>query len=163
MTGSLATLVAFDALWAGLAACGFAVLFNTPHKMLPTIFLIGAVSHGLRAALMKLGVVGIEAGTLFAGVVIGFAALGFARARHVPVVVFALPSAIPMVPGAFAFKAMLGMLRLVGQSGAADPALATDALVSAIKTALILAAIVVGVGTPSMVFRQEDAAELTGR
>jgi uncharacterized membrane protein YjjB (DUF3815 family) len=157
----LALTLAFDALWSGVAATGFAVLFNTPRSMLLTCFLIGAVSHAVRALVMKLGWVGIEAGTLLAATVIGFAALAFARARRVPVITFALPSAIPMVPGAFAFKAMLGILRLVAGNGATDPALAVAALVAAAKTALILSAIVIGVGSPSLIFRQEDRAELS--
>jgi uncharacterized membrane protein YjjB (DUF3815 family) len=157
----LALSVLFDALWSGVAATGFAVLFNTPRKMLAVCFLIGAVSHACRALLMKLGWVGIEAGTLVAATVIGFSALAFARARRVPVISFALPAAIPMVPGAFAFKAMLGILRLVSGSGTTDPALAVAALVAAAKTALILSAIVVGVGSPSLIFKREDRAELS--
>ncbi len=162
MTSTFWSALLFDALWSGVAATGFAVLFNTPRRLLGICFLIGAVSHACRAALMKLGWVGIEAGTLAAATVIGFSALAFARRMRVPVIAFALPSAIPMVPGALAFKAMLGMLQLVAGSGATDPALAVAALVAAAKTALILAAIVIGVGSPSMVFRQEDRAELGG-
>ena len=163
MSDSLWTLILFDAAWSGVAACGFAVLFNLPRGKLPFCFAIGAISHALRAALMKLGWVGIEAGTLVAAVLIGFSALAVARSQRVPVITFALPSAIPMVPGAFAFKAMLGVLRLVAGSGATDPHLAVDAMVAAAKTALILAAIVLGVGTPRMVFQRKDTAELTPR
>lgn len=150
------SMVAADALWSGVAAIGFAVLFNTPRKMLAVCFLIGAVSHALRAVLMKLGVMGIEAGTLVAAALIGFSSLAFARAWRVPLIAFSLPAAIPMVPGALAFKAMLGVLRLVAAGGSTDPAIAMAALVAAVKTALILAAIAIGVASPSMVFRQEE-------
>jgi uncharacterized membrane protein YjjB (DUF3815 family) len=163
MTHSLWSELALDAAWSGLAASGFAVLFNLPRRFLPWCFVIGAVSHGLRAALMTLGWVGIEAATLVAAMFLGFSALAVARSRHVPLVTFALPSAIPMVPGAFAFKAMLGVLRLVAGSGATDPELAVAAMVSASKTALILLAIVIGVGTPRIVFPRKTPAELTPR
>lgn len=160
MNAEVFGVVASDALWSGVAAAGFAVLFNTPRRLLAVCFLIGAVSHALRALLMKLGVVGLEAGTLAASVVIGFASLGFARAERVPVTTFSLPGAIPMVPGALAFKAMLGVLRLVAGQGATDPVLATTALVAGVKTALILVAIVVGVGSPFVVSRPHDASSL---
>jgi uncharacterized membrane protein YjjB (DUF3815 family) len=163
VSGQLWSLIAFDAVWSGVAATGFAVLFNTPRRMLPVCFVIGAVSHALRAVLMSLGWVGIEAGTLIAGVVIGFSSLGVANAMRVPVITFALPAAIPLVPGAFAFKAMLGILRLVAGSGATDPQLAVAALVAAAKTALILAAIVLGAGSPRLVFQRKDTAELRPR
>ena len=150
--------VASDALWSGVAAGGFAVLFNTPRRFIFACFLIGAVSHAIRAALMQRGLVGVEAGTLIAAAVIGFSSLAVARSKHVPVITFALPGAIPMVPGALAFKAMLGMLRVVAGEGTTDPVLAMAALVAAVKTALILIAIVIGVGSPFMVFRQQDTA-----
>ena len=163
MSGELVLALGTTALWGGTAALGFAVLFNVPRRLLPVCFLLGALGLTARALLLKLGIVGIEAATLGSSMLVGFAALGFARRSHIPTLVYGLPAAIPMVPGAFAFKTMLGVLRLVGGAGAADPALTADALVAAAKTALILAAIAVGVGSPSLLLRQSDAPELDAR
>jgi uncharacterized membrane protein YjjB (DUF3815 family) len=163
MSVELARTIATTALWSGTAAVGFAVLFNVPRRLLPACFLLGALGLATRTLLMKLGLVGIEAATLGASMVVGFAALGFARRSRVPSMVYALPAAIPMVPGAFAFKTMLGVLRLVGGAGATHPALAVEAVVAAAKTALILAAIAVGVGSAGLLLRQSDTAELDPR
>ena len=154
MSLELARLVGADLLWSALAALGFAVLFDVPRRLLPACLLLGALGHGSRTLLMKLGLGGVEAATLCAAVLVGFAAVGCARRARVPAIVFALPAAIPMVPGAFAFKTMLGVLRLVGGTAAPSPSLAVDTAVAAAKTALILAALAVGVGSPGLVFRR---------
>jgi uncharacterized membrane protein YjjB (DUF3815 family) len=161
VSGTTWGFVANDAWWSGVASVGFAILFNVPRRMLPACFLIGAMSHGLRAALLHAGIFGVEAGTLLAATLIGFGAHGFARVFKAPLTTFAVAGAIPMVPGAFAFKAMLGVLRLAG--GESAPALLVDTCVAGGKAGLILIAIAVGVGFPHLVLRRSDTADLEPR
>jgi len=163
MNEPLASLLAKDALWSGIAALGFAVLFNVPRRWLAACVLLGAAGHALRALLLRWGLVGVEAATLGAATLVGFAAHFVSRFGRIPSMTCALPAAIPMVPGAYAFKTMLALLRLVGGAGATSPALAVDALVAGAKTALILAALVVGVGSPYLVFHRSDTADLEVR
>lgn len=163
MSSSLAAFIAFDAFWAGAASLGFAVLFNVPARWLPAGVLLGALGHSARAALVHGHVLGLEASTLAAATLVGFAALAVARRGRVPIAICALPASIPMVPGAYAFKTMLGVLRLVEGSGATSPTLALEALVSGAKTALLLTALVVGVGSPYFLFHRSDTTDLDDR
>lgn len=72
-----------DALWAGVAALGFAILFNVPVRTLPACFVNGTLGHALRTLLMHYGV-GIEAATLAGSVLIGFLGVGCARLWNAP-------------------------------------------------------------------------------
>ncbi len=141
-----------DALWAGVAAVGFAMLFNVPVRTLAGCFIGGALGHALRTLLMGYGV-GIEAGTLAGATLIGFLGMAFARIWKAPSPVFTVPGAITMVPGVFAFRTMLGVLALAasGDMATGNAALWSAGL-NATKTALILAAIATGIAAPSLIF-----------
>jgi uncharacterized membrane protein YjjB (DUF3815 family) len=148
-------LVSKDAFWSGVAALGFAMLFNVPVRTLGACFIAGAVGHGTRAVLMHFGV-GIEAGTLVGSVVIGFLGVWFGRIWQAPAPVFTVPGAITMVPGSFAFRTMLGILEIAASANAAtggDVLWTTS--VDATKTALILGAIAVGIAAPSLLFHRQ--------
>ncbi|MBI4702513.1 MAG: threonine/serine exporter family protein [Deltaproteobacteria bacterium] len=162
MSGSLWRLLLGDFAWAGIAAVGFALLFNVPRRMLLPCFLTGGLPHAVRVALLGAGL-GIEPATLVACVLLGFIALWFARGSRLPVSIFSVTAAIPMVPGALAFKAMIGMLRLVRQGGAASPELLAETFAVTGRTGLILMAIAVGVGAPVLVLRQSETRELDRR
>jgi uncharacterized membrane protein YjjB (DUF3815 family) len=58
-----------------------------------------------------------------------------------------------MVPGVFAFEAMMGLLRIATQPSP-DLGVLTEAMVSAVKTGLILAAIAGGITMPGLLFRR---------
>ncbi len=145
-------LLGRDALWAGVAALGFAMLFNVPVRTLAACFVGGALGHALRTLLMHFGV-GIEAGTLAGATLIGMLGVLFARIWKAPAPVFTVPGAITMVPGAFAFRAMLGVLEIAGSGDAATGSAALWAAgFNATKTALILAAIATGIAAPGLLF-----------
>ena len=52
-----------DALWSGVAAAGFGMLFNVPRRWLWICMLLGAAGHGTRR-LLEIGGASIEIGTL---------------------------------------------------------------------------------------------------
>ncbi|MBL8165739.1 MAG: threonine/serine exporter family protein [Anaerolineae bacterium] len=140
-----------DAFWSSVAATGFAILFNVPKRTLPGCALGGAVGHATRTLLMQIGM-DIELATLVGATVIGFLGLFFARRWQAPALIFTISAAVTMVPGTFAYRAMIGLLELAQ----ADPATANVALIeasaNAIRTALILGAIAVGIVAPGMLF-----------
>ncbi len=145
-------LVVQDAIWSGIAALGFSLLFNVPVRTLPGCVAAGALGHALRTLLMQFGV-GMEAGTLIAATAVGFLSLRFAQHWHTPPTIYAVAGAIPMVPGVFAFEAMMGLLRIATQPSP-DLGVLTEAIVSAVKTGLILAAIAGGITMPGLLFRR---------
>jgi uncharacterized membrane protein YjjB (DUF3815 family) len=152
MSADMLLLVLRDGLWSGIAALGFAILFNVPVRTLPGCLLVGAVGHALRTLLMQFGM-GIEAATLVGATAVGFLSLRFAQRWHTPPTVFAVSGAIPMVPGVFAYETMLGLLRIATQA-APSTAVLTEAMVNAVKTALILGAIAGGITAPGLLFRR---------
>ncbi len=134
-------LVGKDALWAGMAALGFAILFNVPVRALAACFVNGALGHALRSLLMHYGL-GIEAATLAGAALIGFLGIASARLWKAPAPVFTIPGAITLVPGTFAFRTMLGLLQFAAATSSdAGGEILWNISFNATKTALILAAI----------------------
>lgn len=150
---SLIWTVLQDAFWSGVAAAGFAVLFNVPRRALAGSVIAGALGHATRTLLMTLGLQ-IELATLFGAAVVGFLGHYFARRWRVADLVFTVPGVIPMVPGGFAFRTMIGLLQLASPGAASGMPLLVDTAVNATKTGLILAAIAGGITAPSLLFQR---------
>ena len=55
----------------------------------------------------------IAIATFFAAVFAGFIAVGFACHARYPIEVFAFPALLPMIPGQFAYRSILGMIRFM--------------------------------------------------
>ncbi len=142
-----------NALWSAMAALGFAILFNSPRRILWICTLMGAIGHSIRTISMNQGL-SIELATLIGATAIGFMGALMAQRLHMPVIVFTTPSAIPLVPGTFAFRTMIGVLQLTNQSLIDDALLLTDATTNGIKTALILGALATGIAAPKLLFQR---------
>lgn len=142
-----------DAVWSGLAALGFAILFNVPRRLLFYCAVFGAVGHALRTLLVNFGLA-IEPATLASAAFVGF--LGAYLAQHfaVPAPIFTITGTIPMVPGVFAYRAMIGILSVITVDPTNDSALLLEASTYAIRTGLILAAIATGIAFPTLVFQR---------
>lgn len=153
-TVDLIFTVVIDAVWSGIAALGFAVLFNVPRSLLVECTLAGAIGHATRALLMQMGM-SIEWGTLVGATLVGFFAAWRAARSHAPAAIFGIVGGIPMVPGAFAYRAMIGVLS-IATATAPDlgSRLLIEASTNAIKTALILGAIAIGIAAPTLLFNR---------
>lgn len=147
-------LILEDALWSAVAALGFAVLFNVPRRALWACILAGALGHAVRTFLMKQFTMDIIPSTLIASVVVGFLADFCSRRMGLPALIFQVTGAIPMVPGVFAFQAMLGMLALAGIQTASIAEPLNHFAMNAVKTGLILGAIAMGVISPTLIFHR---------
>jgi len=154
MNGSMITFLAEAILWSGFAALGFALLFNVPVRTLFGCFVAGAVGNASKLILMHFGA-DIEEATLAGAIIVGLLGALFGRIWHAPVMVFSIPGAIPMVPGSFAFKAMIGMVQLSRLGFSADPELLVQTGVMAAKTALVLGALAMGIAVPRLLLRRD--------
>ena len=143
----------FDGFWSALAAVGFAILFNVPRRMLIACALAGAAGHATRALLMHAGI-NIVPATLGGAVVIGFAAEYAANYWRAPAILFAVSGAIPMVPGSFAYRAMLGAIRISTATAETGMPILVDAGINFVTTGLILAALALGTAMPALLFRR---------
>ncbi len=143
-----------DGIWSAIAATCFGILFNVPSSLLPGCAVAAALGHGLRTLLMQLGL-DIEVATLIGASLTGFVSVYFSGRWHAPIAVFTLCAAVTMVPGAFAYRTMLAIIELA--SGNADTANAAliAAATNAVRTALILGAIALGIAAPALLFERD--------
>lgn len=147
-------IIVQDAFWSAMASVGFGVLFNVPPRVLAYAALVGAVGHSVRRALELAGV-GIEIGTLVGAVVVGFGGYYLGRRLGVPTTVLTIPGAIPLVPGAFAYRAMIGLLQMTAATPESVTALLAEISLNGVKTGLILAALAIGIAAPSLLLDRQ--------
>lgn len=142
--------------WAGIAAIGFAVLFNVPRRTLFPIWCIGAMG-----GLIKFTAMNFETGIVFASfmgaVAVGIVAIQMAHLKDSPPLVFSIPSVIPMIPGVFAYKFMLGMIALTNIE---NPNAYMQTLIETVnngaKMMFVLIALGTGVAIPMLLTRKES-------
>ncbi|MCA9956182.1 MAG: threonine/serine exporter family protein [Ardenticatenaceae bacterium] len=152
MSSFLVTLLG-DAFWSAIAAIGFAILFNVPRRALLGCTVAAATGHALRTWVMHLGLP-IEPATLLAATTIGFMGDYLARRYESPTAIFTVPAVIPMVPGTFAFRTMLGILEITNMGVFGSTPVLVEASLNAVKTGLILAALAGGIIAPRLLFRR---------
>ncbi|MCS6835529.1 MAG: threonine/serine exporter family protein [Anaerolineae bacterium] len=155
---SVVLLVLEDALWSALAALGFAMLFNAPRRALPACVLAGALGHGLRYGVMHGLGASLVASSLLGALAVGFLARWCAVRLKMPAIVFAVVGVIPMVPGAYAFRTMIGVLQIAGgimEDSTTLTQVMTQTVQNGVITALILAALAMGISVPTMIFQRQ--------
>ncbi len=147
-------------IWAGFAALGFAVLFNVPARTLFAIWVLGMLG-GLTKFILMGADVNIIIASFIGASIIGILSIPLAHKIHSPPLIFSIPAVIPMVPGAFAYKMMLGFIKIATHTSEAgmDQVL-TDTIQFGIKTMLILLALSVGVAVPMLLTRKESAKRI---
>ena len=89
----------------------WAILFGSPKKMLWVAGLLGGTGHCFRFILLQLGFEMIPS-TLAASLLIGFCGIYLAHQKETPTVVLTMPACITMIPGVFAYRAMLNGIKL---------------------------------------------------
>jgi uncharacterized membrane protein YjjP (DUF1212 family) len=136
-----------DAIFSALAAIGYLFLFNVPAPIAWACLVCGVASHTTRTLCMHLGV-DVVSGTLIGALAVGFLAQGFARYFRAPAVAFAFPGVVAMIPGAFAFRALIGVLQIVNAGAAAATAVVAETLALTATCLLMVAAIAVGIAAP---------------
>ncbi|MFR9720814.1 threonine/serine exporter family protein [Aeromonas diversa] len=141
-------LLAKDAFWSAVPAVGFAMIFNVPPRMLKYCALGGGLTHSLRTLLIHFGIP-IEWATLAAATTIGFVCVYWARRLLVPRPAFSVASIIPMIPGSYAFKAMIAIVEL--NINGASIALLQSAVENGLKAIFIVGALSLGLAIPSLV------------
>jgi uncharacterized membrane protein YjjP (DUF1212 family) len=141
--------IAEDAVFSALAAMGYAALFNVPARMAWACVVCGVASHTTRTVCTHWGI-DIISGTLIGALAAGVLAQVFARYFSAPVAAFAFPGVVAMVPGAYAFRAVIGSLQIA--HGAAAPLLVTETLALGITVMLMVAVIAIGVAAPILLF-----------
>ena len=147
-------------IWFGLAAIGFAILFNVPNRTLKTICILGALGGITKMMFVELEL-GVVMGSFGGSALIGFLGIYAAHNKHSPPMIFAIPSVIPMVPGAFAYRMMLGLMKLAGDSVGDDyTQILSETLNNGLKATFILMSLAFGVALPMLITRKESAKDI---
>ncbi len=147
-------------IWFGFAALGFAILFNVPGRTLVIIWLLAAMGGLTKIIFLNYGVNVILSS--FAGAsLIGIASIPMAHYKHTPPLIFSIPALIPMVPGAYAYRTMLGLMNLtVIPTNESYSQILNETVSNGFKTLFIVMTLAVGASIPMLVTRKSSAKQL---
>jgi len=148
-------------IWFGFAALGFAILFNVPQRTLLIIWVLGAVG-GLTKLLLMQSNLSIVIATFAAAALVGILSVSAAHNKHAPPLVFSIPSVIPMIPGAFAYRIMLGLMKLSDTSvtSATYNQTIAETTHNGLMTIFILLALATGVAIPMLISRKDTIKKI---
>jgi len=141
--------IILNAIFAAIPAVGFAMLFNVPKSALKYCALGGAIVYTLREIFMDLNLA-IELATFLASMIIGLIALYWSRKNLVPRPIYTVASIIPMIPGTYAFTAMISLVDMNTHGVSSE--LIEIFIESGLKSVSILGAISFGLALPSLYF-----------
>ena len=136
-------------IFASIASSGFAMLFNVPKDTLKFCALGGAITYIIRSTSMHLGL-SIELSTFIAATVIGIITLNWSKRFLVPRPVYSVASIIPMIPGTYAFTAMISLVDM--NTHGVSPELIAIFIENALKALSILGAITFGLALTSLYY-----------
>ena len=137
------------AIAAAIAAMGFSTIFNVRPKLLGVVAVGGIIAVCTRNFVnFELGY-GPVIGSFMGALVVSLIALKAVHWFHVPNHVLTIPSVIPMIPGVFMYRGLLGIINMHGVIGEL-----THAMSNAITSALIILCISLGVAIPNIFFRK---------
>lgn len=140
----------------GVAALGFGILFNAPRRSLWMLSLVGLVGGIFKFGLM-LPEIGarIVLATFMASLAIGFMGVFLGNWRKMIPMMITIPSVIPLVPGAFAYKAMLGLMSLNEFPAGSYSDAVNQTVYHGVMTLFVLLSISIGVTIPLVLFKLE--------
>ncbi len=150
------------AIWSGVAALGFGILFNIPKKAIFTVFFLGFIAGLIKFILLHLNTNIIVAS--FAGALtVGFLSMPLAHKIHQPPVVFSIPAVIPMIPGYFAYKTVLAVMNFtfIETESAKRGELINDIFSNGFTMFFILISLTIGVSFPLLLLRKTTVKNMS--
>ena len=145
-----------DGLFAAVASVGFAAISRPTRVIILVAALLAAIGHMGRFLLMQ-AQVGIASASLCAAALIALCSMPFARKLHIPAEMFVFPALLPMIPGMFAYKAILATLRFLNQPDIVpDYALLAQIAYNSMNALFIMLALGIGASVPLLLLRRES-------
>ena len=143
-------------LLGAIAAAGFGVLFNAAPKSLPFCAGAGAVALAVRTLLLSAGL-SLEAASFVAsGAVTTLAAGPCRRWLGSAATGVAVVGSIPMVPGAFFARSLLGLFALTAPDAGADAAALGATVIPMLRVVFTLGGIGAGIAIPLTLLRPRE-------
>ena len=150
--------IVFKTFWCACATFGFAILFNSPKRSLFAVFLCGAMAAFLKFTVLPPDVGGgIILASAAGAAGVGFASIPVSHWRHVPPIVISIPSVIPLIPGSYAYRSILGLISFVSHT---EAEVLTKTAYDAVMTFFIVLALSLGVTLPMLLFRIESVKKV---
>jgi len=153
-------IILFKSIWGGLAALGFAALFNVPIRSFFHIFLFGAIGILIKFTMLHYDT-NIVLASLVGAIVIGYLSIPAAHYIHTPPPIFYIPAVIPMVPGIMAYRMILGLITLTGNTKSPTYYIVlADTINAGLKVLFIFISLSVGVIIPMLLLRKESVKDI---
>ena len=152
LTAQVLLTVAHQAAFGALAAWGFGVLFNFDWRSLIWCSALGALALGVRTLALA-DAWSLEAASFTASLAAGAVVAVTSRRRGEGADMIGLAGCIPMVPGAFFGKAILGLFAVTAPAPLHAEETAILAIVAMTRVILTLGAIGAGLAIPSQMSR----------
>lgn len=130
-----------DALFASMAAIGFASISHTPARNYIICALAAAIGHSLRFVLMSGAAISIIPASTIAAFAVGLIAVVLAPTVKVPAEACLFPALLPMIPGMYAYRAIGALLRC---AATADASACSEPLCSLAYNGITCSGIILG-------------------
>ena len=149
------------AVWSGIAAVGFGILFNIPKKAIFTVFVLGFTAGFIKFVLLKFSI-DIILASLIAALFVGVLSMPLAHKIHQPPVVFSIPAVIPMIPGYFAYETVLSVMKFTFmETDMAKRITLMDTMFSnGFTMFFILLSLTIGVSFPMLLLRKNTIKKM---
>ncbi len=143
-------------IMGGIAAVGFAVLFNVPKRTLGCIMLAGIISVFIKFNALSINI-NIVFSSFFSSFTVGILSPFFAHYIKAPPLTFSIPAVIPVLPGTFIYKTMIGFIQLINYTNIKNfNEIFTHTLNNGLKSTFIVMVLAVGISTPHLLLRKES-------
>ena len=146
------------ALFGGVAAAGFGILFNSPPRIIPNCFGAGALVLIVRTAGLDLGL-SLPVASFLAALFLSVADRTWLRVQSVRGSVIAVVGCIPMIPGSLAARGLRSLFQLfhtTPDNGMLPLTIALENLVIVLST---FAAIGTALAIPTLLFPRQPAED----
>ncbi len=154
---SLLLAIVQDALFAAVAGAGFALALTPSRRSLPLIALLAALGHALRFVMQEALGTNITIASFVAALAIGFLSVPLARRLKCPAGLLSFPALLPMIPGMYAYRAVLALVHFMAENGS-EHELLRESIIAFFRNGLtalfVMCALVVGILIPLQVFKR---------
>ena len=139
-----------QAIAAALAAMGFSVIFNIPPRLLPVAGIGAVMAVGTRNILAIGFDVPMAWASFWGAAIISIVGFKLAGRLRTPRSVVTVPAVIPMIPGVFMYRLLIGIFYIPSL----DPQGLLTAIQSGVQAFMIILAIALGATIPDMIAHQ---------
>lgn len=150
--------VLIDFSVAFIVAVGWCILFGSPKRLLLVAGLLGGLGHSIRFVLVQLDM-GLITATLVGSVIVGLVGIFVSKKVYSPPVVFTMPACITMIPGLYAYRTMMGGIKLIDVAEK-DPSILIEMSHNLVLTMSLLFTLAIGICIGALLFRKSTVRDI---